>query len=113
MSNPPYCSIGDLSVEFLAHAAVVLKLLAHPQRLRIVELLEQNQELPVRDLVEALGLSQPAVSQHLTKMRQVGLVWGARKGKEVWYRIVDDRAVSVLNCIRSKGEASLRNGDSK
>jgi ArsR family transcriptional regulator, zinc-responsive transcriptional repressor len=94
------CGEG-LSIEFLARTAQVLKLLAHPHRLKIVEILEAR-EAPVHEIVGQMALPQAACSQHLNQMRRVGLVAAARRGREVWYRIADRRSISILNCIRVK-----------
>lgn len=82
--------------------AGVLRLLAHPCRLRIVELLEQREEAPVHAIVESLDLPQAATSQHLNQMRRVGLIAAERRGKEVWYSIADPSALTILDCIRRK-----------
>jgi len=86
--------------------AQVLKLLAHPHRLKIIEILESTEEAPVHEIMDRLELPQAATSQHLNQMRRVGLVESERHGKEVWYRIADKRSISILNCIRGKGGAS-------
>jgi DNA-binding transcriptional ArsR family regulator len=54
-------------------AAAVFQALGEPRRLAIVEVLRDG-ERPVGDLVDALGLSQPAVSKHLRVLRDAGLV---------------------------------------
>ena len=90
---------GKLKVESLHKAAETLKILAHPQRLRLVEILEREQKVPVHALIEETGFPQAGVSQHLNQMRRMGLVNAERRGKEVWYSISDPRALSILNCI--------------
>jgi len=92
----------DLSVEELGRMAQVLKLLAHPHRLKIIDLLETGGEAPVHVLVDALDLPQAATSNHLNLMRRVGLVESDRRGKEVWYRLGDRRSLAILNCMRAK-----------
>lgn len=94
--------MSDLPVELLGRMAQVLKLLAHPDRLRIIEILEAG-AAPVHEVVDGLGLPQAATSQHLNQMKRVGLVASERRGKEVWYTIADPRSISILNCIRGKG----------
>ena len=94
---------GELSHELLGRMAQVLKLLAHPDRLKIIEILESADAAPVHEIVGRLALPQGATSQHLNQMRRVGLVESDRRGKEVWYRISDRRCISILNCIRGKG----------
>ena len=94
--------MAGLSVEMLGRMAQILRLLAHPDRLRIIEILE-NGAVPVHGVVDVLGLPQAATSQHLNQMKRVGLVGAERRGKEVWYTIADPRSLSILNCIRGKG----------
>lgn len=100
------CPTGGLSIEFLARTAQVLRLLAHPHRLKIIEILEKGGDVPVHRITLALGLPQAATSQHLNQMKRVGLVDAARRGREVCYRISDDRSLTILNCIRRKGDAA-------
>lgn len=96
MAPPP------LNPETLERVADLLRLLAHPQRLRIVELLQGAGELPVHDIMEQAGLPQAVASQHLNQMKRVGLLASTRKGKEVWYAIADPRSLTILDCMRSK-----------
>ena len=90
---------GKLKVEALERAAATLKMLAHPQRLRLIEILERDTEVPVHELVAETGFPQAVVSQHLNQMRRTGLLCSERRGKEMWYSICDPRALSILNCI--------------
>ena len=92
----------NLSIEDLARMAKVLKLLAHPYRLKIVDILESEEAVPVHGLVDRLGLPQAAVSGHLKKMLRAGLVADERRGKEVWYSVGDRRSLTILNCMRAK-----------
>lgn len=90
---------GKLKAESLQRAAEALKMLAHPQRLRLIEILEREGEVPVHVIVEEAGFPQAVVSQHLNQMRRIGLLAAERCGKEMWYSITDPRALSILNCI--------------
>lgn len=92
----------DLSIADLARMAKVLKLLAHPYRLKIVDLLDTGGDAPVHRLIERLDLPQAVVSNHLQKMRHLGLVESERRGKEVWYSVGDRRSLTILNCMRAK-----------
>lgn len=82
--------------------AKVLKLLAHPHRLKIIDLLDSNGTQPVHELMAELGLTQAVTSNHLLKMRRIGLVECERRGKEVWYDLGDRRSLTILNCMRNK-----------
>lgn len=92
----------NLSIDDLARMAKVLKLLAHPYRLKIIDILESEESAPVHRLVAALGLPQAVTSNHLKKMLRLGLVECQRQGKEVWYSLGDRRSLTILNCMRTK-----------
>ena len=87
----------------LETAASVLRVLAHPHRLRICELL-LRERVAVKALAEYLGIPSNAVSQHLTMMKAHGLLGCERDGKEVYYRVVDPRPGWLLGCIRQHGQ---------
>jgi len=87
----------------LAGMAEVLKVLAHADRLRIVELLDLAGEQPVHAIVADLAQPQGSVSGQLNKMRRAGLITARRQGKEVWYRLANPHVLTILNCIRTKG----------
>ena len=90
-----------LPPDLLARMADVLKVLAHPQRLRILEILE-SRAAPVHEIMKAAVLAQAAASHHLNKMRRAGLIVAERRGKETWYRVEDPSALTILECIRKK-----------
>lgn len=77
--------------------ATLLKQLSHPQRLLILCSLAES-EKSVSEIEAACGASQSAVSQFLKGMRLEGLIEPRREGKQVYYKIVDER---VLDLIRS------------
>ena len=92
-----------LSMELLARTAETLKLLTHPRRLKIVDILDRKGALPVYRIAEELGLPSAATSQHLNKMKHVGLIAAERHGREVRYDVLDARALTILACIRKSG----------
>lgn len=84
---------GDLAT-FEANAAEVaqiLRALANERRLMILCKLVEWGEANVNSLAEAVGLSQSALSQHLAKMREEGIVEFRREGQTLWYRVADPR----------------------
>ena len=93
---------GELTIAYLERVARMLKLLAHPHRLKIVEVLDGAGAQPLHLLMEKLGLAQAPTSQHLNLMRRAGLVDAQRRGREIWYDIADRRCLSILHCIREK-----------
>lgn len=76
---------------------------ADPTRIRILNALAAG-ELCVCDIVDILGLPQPAVSRHLAYLRRMGLVEATREWKFAHYRLAEpDHAVhqNLLNCVRT------------
>ena len=67
-------------------ALAALQVLAEPRRLQILDLLRGG-ERPVGDLVDHLGVSQPAVSKHLRVLKEAGLVEARRDAQRRLYRI--------------------------
>ena len=71
--------------------ADILRALANERRLMILCKLVEWGEANVTSLTEAVGLSQSALSQHLAKMRDEGIVTTRRESQTIWYRIADPR----------------------
>ncbi|MEQ1856773.1 MAG: metalloregulator ArsR/SmtB family transcription factor [Longimicrobiales bacterium] len=84
----------------LRRAAEIIKLLGHPVRLKIVEVLESG-EATVSDIQEQLGLAQAIVSQHLAKLRGAGVVAARREGVRVFYQLTENKVPHILKCIRT------------
>ena len=78
--------------------SLVLKQLAHPDRLRVLCCLVDG-EKSVSQLVEFAGASQPWVSQFLARMRLHGLVDTRKDGNFVYYRISEPRLKVLLQAI--------------
>jgi len=83
----------------IERAAEILKTVAHPLRLRIVELLEAG-EKSVNELKALLGVTQPLTSQHLSQMRMRGVLGSRREGTLIYYSIANPDVVKVIHCIR-------------
>ncbi len=101
MSSAEMLDLGEdrlMSDSQLEHASEMLKLLANPCRLRLVQLLERE-SLPVNTLVELTGSQQATVSGHLRRMKMYGIVSSEQRGREVWYRLENKCALSLLNCM--------------
>ncbi len=89
-----------LSETFLTQAAEVLKVMAHPVRLRIVDILMQGR-FPVGTIAEMCDLPAHQTSEHLRLLKGQGLLDSTRQGRTVFYEIASPRLPSLLNCIRS------------
>ena len=82
-------------------AARFLKSLAHPGRLRVLCGLMPG-EMPVAAIEEKVGASQSAVSQHLARLREEGLVSCRRDGRQMLYSVTDPTALAVLDVLYAR-----------
>lgn len=90
--------------EILDAAGELLRALAAPVRIAIVLQLRESQRC-VHELVDALGVPQPLVSQHLKILKAAGVVTGERSGREVMYRLADHHlAHIVVDAVAHAGE---------
>jgi len=92
--------VRSVSPDVLRRAAEIIKLLGHPERLKIVEVLEGG-EATVSDIQEQLGLAQAIVSQHLAKLRGANVVAARRDGVRVYYQLIEAKVHHILQCIRT------------
>ena len=93
----------DGAAEMEAHAAeaaAMLRLLASERRLIVLCTLIMEGESPVGCLAARAGLSQPAMSQHLAKLREDGLVATRRAGTTIHYRIADPRVARIMATLQ-------------
>lgn len=81
-------------------AARMLKLLGNESRLLILYSLAARGEMKVGDLVDTMGLSQSALSQHLALLREDGLVAFRRESQTLYYRVSDPRAARILKLLK-------------
>jgi len=78
----------------------LLKALAHPVRLKIVEGLLSKDECNVDRMVRALKLPQSTVSQHLGILRSCGIVHIRKEGVKACYRILDERVKDLIGVLK-------------
>ena len=96
-----------LSLAFCHQAAECLKVMAHPIRLRIVDILMQG-EFPVQRVAELCDLPSHQTSEHLRLLQGHGLLAAERRGRSVYYRVSSPRLPALLRCIRSTCSAESR-----
>ncbi|MEX0753057.1 MAG: metalloregulator ArsR/SmtB family transcription factor [Xanthobacteraceae bacterium] len=84
-----------------AEAVQLLKLLANENRLMILCRLVAQREMSVGELAAVVELSQSALSQHLARMREEGLVATRRDAQSVYYRIADPNARRLLTVLKN------------
>lgn len=87
--------------------AAFLKVLAHPLRLRILELLGQSEQ-SVGQFTQVLSVDQPTVSRHLGILKQGGLVATRQDGASVIYRLQNEETVQLLERLTELLRRKLR-----
>jgi DNA-binding transcriptional ArsR family regulator len=90
-----------------ATTADAFNAVAEPRRRQILDLLAAG-ELPVNDLVTALGVAQPVVSKHLRVLREVGLVEARDAGRQRLYRLNGDPLRPIYEWVRAFEESWSR-----
>ena len=80
-------------------AAYVLKAVAHPLRIKIIQMLNNNKELNVSTIYKNLNAEQSLISHHLINMRDKGILDIRRSGKNIYYFLVDTAVAEVIQCI--------------
>ena len=91
--------------KFMQHgaeqAAAMLRTLGNEQRLLLLCLLIEHGEMTVGQMQAQVDLSQSALSQHLARMREDGLVVARREAQSAYYRIDDPRVEALVAALKS------------
>ena len=82
-------------------AAECLKVLAHPGRLQLVDLLMKGQH-SVGELAEITGMPANTTSEHLRLLERCGLLRGERESRTVYYNIAEPHLCNMMECIGSR-----------
>ena len=85
--------------EDIDRASRSMKAIAHPLRLKILCTLG-NQEISVQDIVEQVGTSQSNISQHLSILRDKGILTARKDANRVYYRVGDQRTLRLIGMMR-------------
>ena len=83
----------------MRYLAEIIKAVSHPARLCIVKKLYLNGSCNVSYFTSCMSTSQSGVSQHLSKLRNMGLVTVERKGTEVYYSLVDEDLIKIVKAL--------------
>ncbi|OCL25845.1 transcriptional regulator [Orenia metallireducens] len=86
-------------MEILESKAKVLKALSHPIRLCIVKGLMKEEGCNVSKMQSCLEIPQSTLSQHLAKLRNLGILEGERNGIEINYYVIDEDAKKVVKAL--------------
>lgn len=85
--------------EHIEQAARALKAMSHPLRLKILCVLGRE-EISVQEIVDAVGTSQSNISQHLSILREKGVLRSRRDANRVFYRVGDERTLQLIGMMR-------------
>lgn len=88
-------------LDALVEAAECLRTLAHPHRLRMVQMLLQG-NYTVSELAEACELPSAMASEHLRLMQRCGFLTSKKDGRKVYYRVAGPHLKSILKCIEDR-----------
>ena len=90
-----------IELEKLEMAAECLRTIAHPHRLRILQML-LNHRYTVGELAEACGIQSHMASEHLRLMKHCGLLAPEREGRKTYYQVTEPHVEDIMNCIQSR-----------
>ncbi len=91
-----------LTREAFCKAADCLRILAHPQRLQMIQLLLGDVAYSVGEIAEECQLSQPQTSEHLRLMQRCGFLNSQREGRSVYYEIAEPHLANILECVENR-----------
>ena len=89
------------SLDQLAQAAECLKTLAHPHRLRMVQMLLQGR-YTVGELADACEIPSHMASEHLRLMQRCGFLINKKEGRNAYYQIIETHLASIMTCIEAR-----------
>ena len=93
--------------EPISRLSKVLNLAGNEMRLKILFLLNKEDEMCPCDLSDVLGISVSAISQHLRKMKDGGLVLDKKIGQTIFYSLINERAEILIPVIEKISEANI------
>ena len=88
-------------LEHLEEAAECLKTLAHPHRLRMVQMLLRG-KYTVGELAESCGIPSHMASEHLRLMQRCGLLRSQKDGRRAYYEVTEAQLANIMGCIEAR-----------
>lgn len=89
------------SLDKLEQAAECLRILAHPHRLRMIQMLLQGR-YTVGELAEACEIPSHMASEHLRLMQRCGFLTSEKEGRKAFYQVSEQHLASIMGCIESR-----------
>lgn len=94
----------ELDVTKLEMAASKLRAIAHPMRIAVIGLLQQNEKLSVTEIYTSLDIEQAAASHHLNILKTKGVLLSKRDGKKIFYSLKSRSLTEIIDCINKCNE---------
>jgi DNA-binding transcriptional ArsR family regulator len=94
-------------LEALGQAAECLRTLAHPHRLRMIQMMLRG-DYTVSELAEACNLPSAMASEHLRLMQRCGFLTSKKDGRKVFYRVADPHLKKILKCVEERFDGAAR-----
>lgn len=91
--------IKDLDPEMLERAASMLKAIAHPMRIAILNHLEDGKKLTVTEIHQLLNIEQSTTSHHLGILKDKGVLASQREGKNTFYYLKHNSLRNIVDCV--------------
>lgn len=90
-----------LSTDALEEASECLRTIAHPQRLRMIQMMLRGR-YTVGELAEACGIPSHMASEHLRLMQRCGLLSSRKDGRKAYYRVAEPHLANILACVEER-----------
>lgn len=90
----------------LERKALLLKAIANPLRLGVVELLSTHESLSVNELCKRLNCEQSLLSHNLAGLKKIGILQSEKQGQVVYYKLIERKFIPVIKAI-SKCDCNL------
>jgi len=88
-----------LQLEKLEIGASMLRAMAHPMRIAIIDLLTATKRLSVTEIYEKLRIEQASASHHLNILKNKGILESKREGKMIFYSLKHDKLVEIIESL--------------
>ena len=93
-------------LDALGQAAECLRVLAHPHRLRMIQMLLSGKHT-VGELAESCDLPTAMASEHLRLMQRCGFLDSEKDGRKVFYRVVEPHLKNIMKCIEERFDRAI------
>ena len=92
-------TFNTLTTEQLEKAASMLKAIAHPMRIAILNYLEDGKKMTVTEIHDLLKIEQSTTSHHLGILKDKGVLTSHRDGKNTYYYLKHDKLANIIDCL--------------